>query len=116
MTFDHVGLITNTKKSDENWVESTRVWVTNPKTHPFHVEWLRYEPDSPIHGPVREQPHVAFCVDDLEKASGGLKVLLEPFDVGGFVRVGFYESHDGAVIELMEYKKDEDAWFGKQED
>ena len=53
MTFDHVGLITDEKKEKENWVESTRVWVTNPKEHPFNIEWLRYEMDSPVKGPVR---------------------------------------------------------------
>ena len=34
-----------------------------------------------------------------------MKVLLEPFDVG-FAVVAFYESEDGAVIELMEYKEE----------
>ncbi len=53
MEFDHVGMPTEEKKSNENWVEATRVWVTNPKEHPFSVEWLRYEPDSPAPGPLR---------------------------------------------------------------
>ena len=35
MEFDHVGLITEDKKAGEDWVESTRVWVTNPKKTPF---------------------------------------------------------------------------------
>lgn len=115
MTFDHVGLITEDKKEAEDWVEATRVWVTNPKEHPFHVEWLRYEPDSPVKGPVRERPHVAYRVDDIESASKGLKVLLEPFEVGGFVRVGFYETRDGVVVELMQYQGDSDTWFGKKD-
>ena len=113
MIFDHVGLITDEKKEKENWVESTRVWVTNPKEHPFNVEWLRYEEDSPVKGPVREKPHAAYRVEDIESASKDLKVLLEPFDVGNFVRVGFYETKDGAVVELMQYKGDESTWFDK---
>ena len=48
MTFDHVGMTTDVKQADEDWVEASRVWVTNPKEHPFSVEWLRYEPDSPM--------------------------------------------------------------------
>lgn len=115
MIFDHIGLITEKKKKGEDWVEATRVWVTNPKEHSFHVEWLRYEPDSPVKGPVREQSHVAYRVDDIEAVSKGLKVLLEPFDVGGFVRVGFYETQDGAVIELMQYLGDADKWFNKKD-
>jgi hypothetical protein len=111
MEFEHIGLITHEKKAGEDWVESTRVWVTNPKEHPFRVEWLRYEPDSPVTGPVREKAHVAYRVEDLEKASRGLKVLLQPFEVGGFARVGFYESPDGAVVELMQYLGDRSQWF-----
>ena len=62
MEFEHIGLITNEKKDREDWVEATRVWVTNPKQHPFNVEWLRFEPNSPVTGPVREKPHVAYRV------------------------------------------------------
>lgn len=113
MNFEHIGLITNEKKAGEDWVESTRVWVTNPKEHPFRVEWLRYEPDSPVTGPVREKSHVAYSVENLEEASRGLKVLLAPFEVGGFVRVGFYEYQDGTVVELMQYLGNQGKWFGK---
>ena len=114
LEFDHVGLVTDKKRGEENWVESTRVWVTNPKTHPFKIEWLRFEPDSPVRGPVRENPHVAYRVENLEKAAEGLKVLIEPFEVGGFLKVGFYEYSDGSVIELMQYLKDEGEWFPEE--
>jgi len=114
MKFEHIGLITEEKKAGEDFVESTRVWVTNPKEHPFHVEWLRYEPDSPVKGPVRERAHVAYSVENLQEASKGLRVLLEPFEVGGFARVGFYEYQDGAVVELMEYLGDRKNWFGRK--
>lgn len=116
MTFDHIGLITEEEKEGEDWVETTRVWVTNPKEHPFHIEWLRYEPDSPIKGPVRGKPHVAYRVDDIEAAAKELKVLLKPFEVGGFVRVGFYETKDGAVVELMQYLGESDTWFDKKQE
>lgn len=105
MKFDHIGLITNEKKEGERWVEATRVWVTDCSKHPYRVEWLRYKPDSPVEGPVREKPHIAYKVDNLKKASEGLKVLLEPFEVVGGCRVGFYEYDDGAVVEFIEYPK-----------
>jgi hypothetical protein len=114
MEFEHIGLITNEKKDREDWVEATRVWVTNPKQHPFKVEWLRFEPDSPVTGPVREKPHVAYRVENLDQAAKGLKVLIEPFVVGGFVRAGFYEYEDGSVLELMQYLGDEKQWFGSK--
>jgi hypothetical protein len=103
MQFEHVGLITTDRKPGESFVEATRVWRTDYLKHPYRVEWLRFEPDSPVTGPVRDQPHVAYRVEDIETASAGLKVLLEPFDVGPRI-VGFYQTADGAVVELVKYK------------
>jgi len=105
MNFSHVGMITEQPQDGEVFIEATRVWITDFEKHPFHVEWLRFEPDSPVTGPVRNQPHVAYRVDSIEEASKGMTVLLEPFQPMDTLRVGFYESHDGAVIELMEYSE-----------
>ena len=113
MEFDHIGLEAKIKKGDENWVEKTKVWVTNPKKHPFHVEWLRYREDSPVDANLRARPHIAFRVDNIEEASKGLTVIHEPFKVGDFARVGFYEYKDGLKIELMEYLKENSQWFDK---
>jgi hypothetical protein len=110
--FDHIGLVTTEPQQGESWVEATRVWVTSPRDHPFHVEFLRFEPDSPVTGPLRTEPHVAYRVDDVEAAIEGHSVLLEPFDVGdGFIRVAFVDV-GGAVVELMQYANpDEEGWF-----
>ena len=113
--FDHIGLITDDAKPGESWVEATRVWVTSPREHPYNVEWLRFEPDTPVTGPLRTQPHVAYRVDDLTRAIEGHKVLAEPFDPTGrgddFLRAAFIEV-DGAVIELMQYGDPNEAgWF-----
>jgi hypothetical protein len=103
LVFSHIGIVTTEKKPGERFVEATRVWVTDFQNHPFHVEWLRFELDSPVRGPIREMPHVAYEVNSIEEASKGMKELLTPFDVGIAV-VGFYQSTDGAVVEFMEMK------------
>ena len=103
MEFSHVGMITDREIAGAEFVEATRVWVTDFLTHPYRIEWLRFEPDSPVTGSVREQPHVGYRVDSIEDASRGLTVLLEPFHSRSGRRVGFYQTDDGAVIELMEY-------------
>ena len=110
--FDHVGIPTELARAGEFWVESTRVWVTSARDHPFHVEWLRYEPDSPVTGALRTDPHVAYRVDDLHSALCDHKLVLEPFDVGdGFVTVAFVEV-EGAVVELMQYANpEEEGWL-----
>jgi hypothetical protein len=105
MEFSHVGLITDISRPGEVFVDATRVWITDFVTHPFHVEWLRFAPDSPVTGPVRHQPHLAYRVRSIDEASRGLCVLLEPFQPLPNLRVGFYQSTDGVVIELMEYSE-----------
>ena len=104
MEFSHVGMITEESQAGEVFVEATRVWITDFTKHPFQIEWLRFEPDSPVTGPVRDQPHVAYRVDSIEAAADGLQVLLEPFEPLEGLRVAFYLSADGAVVEFMEYE------------
>ena len=111
-TFDHIGVVTEDRHDGERWVEATRVWVTNPRLSFQNVEWLRFEPDTPVTGPLRTEPHVAYRVPDVAAAIVGHEVLLEPFDVGdGFVRVAFVRV-DGAIVEFMQYvNPDEEGWF-----
>ena len=103
LEFEHIGIVTTRKKPNERFVPATRVWVTDFTKHPYRVEWLRFEPDSPVSGPVREMPHVAYRVEDIEASAEGMEVLLEPFDVGPRI-VGFYRTADGAVVEFVKYK------------
>jgi hypothetical protein len=107
--FDHVGLPTEEKQRVEMYVATTKVWVTDPLVHPHKVEYLRYEPDSPVTGPVRELPHLAFRVDNLEEAVGSDQVLLGPFKPTAGLRVVFVLK-DGAIMEYMEGAGEGD-WF-----
>jgi catechol 2,3-dioxygenase-like lactoylglutathione lyase family enzyme len=110
--FDHIGLITDRERPGERWLEGGRLWVTSPRDHPFNVEWLRFAPDSPVSGPTRTQPHVAYRVDDLAASLAGHEVVLEPTDVGdGFATVAYVDV-DGALVEFIQYRDpDEQGWF-----
>ena len=110
--FDHIGVVTTRKQPSESWVEATRVWVTSPRAHPYNIEFLRFEPDSPVTGPLRTDPHVAYRVDDVESAIEGHDVVLEPFDVAvGFLKVAFVDV-GGALVEFMQYRDpNEEGWF-----
>ena len=108
MKFDHVGIPTADKKPGEKFVPATRVWITDAHQHPFRVEWLRFEPDSPVTGPLHDMPHVGFRVDSVQQITElgkGMKVLLEPFDAG-FAVAGFFQTPDGASIELVWYREE----------
>jgi hypothetical protein len=116
-SFDHIGLITDVTRPGERWVEATRVWVTSPRESRHNVEWLRFEPDTPVTGPLRSDPHVAYRVNDVIAAvaaarADGHEILAEPFDVGdGFLNVAFLLA-GGAVVELMQYRNpNEEGWF-----
>lgn len=109
MRFDHVGVPTTEERENEMYVEETKVWVTDPEGHPMNIEFLRFEPDSPVTGPVREQQHVAFRVADLDEAVEGEDVRLGPFYATDSLRVVFF-LRDGAVFEFMDHE-DEGDWF-----
>ena len=83
------------------YVESTKVWVTDPTESPQMVEYLRYEPDSPVTGPLRELPHVAFRVDNLDAEIEGEEIILGPFNPTEDLRVAFIFK-DGVVYEFMQ--------------
>ena len=105
--FHHVGLPTDESHPGEVYVAETKVWVTDPRQHPYRVEYLRFAADSPARGPVRDLPHVAFRVDDLAAELRGKQVLIEPFSPSPGCTVAFI-LQDGAVIEFMMFEKDSD--------
>ncbi len=110
-TFHHIGLRAIEVQPNENFVESTRVWVTDPKESPNHIEWLRYEPDSYLGDDFKNTPHVAYVVEDLEQWIEGKTIAIAPFEVGDppFARVVFVHE-DGFIVEYMAFKPGV-AWF-----
>ena len=109
--FDHVGISTAVKQPQEDWVAASTNWVTNPRNHPEHTEFLRYRDDSTVPDAVRYNPHVAYRVKDLKPhlEAEGVEILIPPFIVGDFLEVVFVRKH-GAIFEYMRYLKD--GWFG----
>lgn len=101
MEFDHIGIPAAAKREGMRLLESKCLWLTSPADHPFRVEWLWYEDGSPEAELVRSLPHVAYRVQSLEDAMEGHRVVAEPFDVFGEVRVSFIEV-DGAPVEFVQ--------------
>ena len=73
-----------------------------PDDHPLKIEYLRYEPDSEVTGPLRESMHVAYTVDDLDAALAGENVILGPFVPMEGLTVAFIQQED-AVFEFMQF-------------
>ncbi len=115
--FDHIGMVTDQPQDGENWVEFSRVWVTNPRLHPQRLEYIRpaempdVDPQDVGLWKLWHLPHVAYRVDDLDAAIKGEEVVLGPFEPGDFARVAFIHK-DGVVVEYLEYSR-LDSWFGE---
>ncbi len=111
--FDHVGITTTVEQPGEDWIESSKCWVTNPRNHPEHIEFLRYRADTQVPEPVRFNPHVAYRVKDLRPhmEAEGVEIIIPPFVVADFVEVVFVRKY-GMIFEYMHYLKD--GWFGRE--
>jgi hypothetical protein len=107
--FHHVGIPTDEAQPGETYVADTKVSVTDPATHPYRVEYLRYEPDSPVRGPLRDLPHLAFETDDLAAELAGQEVILGPFRPLPGLTVAFI-LRDGAVFEFIEREAQSSRW------
>lgn len=112
MEFDHVGVPTTERQPDEDWVEQTRVWVTNPRQHPYRIEYLRFEPDSPCTWEIQNRPHVAYRVQSIDPYLTQGEIVLGPFQVADMARVVFVKQH-GLITEYMQYL--DGRWFGQDE-
>ena len=65
---------------------------------------MRFDDHCRVPNVVRTVPHVAFAVDDLDEALIGQRILIAPNAASDGVRVAFI-LHDGAPVELLEFKK-----------
>ncbi len=104
--FHHIGMPTDTVQNDETYVEDTKVWVTRPENDPYRVEYLRFEADTPLTGPVRDLPHIAYRLEGItmSEALEGEEILIEPFTPMEGLEVAFFEK-DGAVVEYMAFRE-----------
>ena len=85
--------------------------MTDPTTHRYRIEYLRYEPDSYLDDALQE--HAARRVGRRRHRSldKGKEIAIPPFEVGepAFVRVAFVWE-EGMISEYMAFKPGV-AWF-----
>jgi len=100
--YHHVGVPTDIPRPGERFLEQYKLHVAGFDTSPYGIEWMRFEPGSPVSELVRTVPHVAFQVDDLERALEGKDVISDVSSPSQGVRVAMI-LHNGAPIELLEF-------------
>ena len=102
--YHHIGIPTDTPRENETYLDEYKMYVSGYEQSPYGVEWMRFEPDSPLPELVKTVPHVAFEVDDLEAAIQGKEVLIQPNSPSEGIRVAFIVD-DGAPIEFIEVEE-----------
>ncbi len=101
--YHHTGIPTSERRAGERYLPQFRMFVSGFPESPYGVEWMRFEPGSPISELIQRVPHVAFEVDDLDKALEGKVVLSPPGSPSHGVRAAMIVD-DGCPIELIEFK------------
>jgi hypothetical protein len=102
--YHHLGIPTDTPRPNETYLEQFKLYVSGFSTSPYGIEWMRFEHDSPISDLIKTVPHLAFEVDDLEKALEGKEILTPPNSPSDGVQVAMI-IHNGAPIELIQFQK-----------
>lgn len=102
--YHHTGIPTTQPREHERYLEQFGVHVSGFPESPYGIEWMRFEPGSPVANLIRSVPHVAFEVDDLDEAIAGKEVLAAPNSPSQGVRVAMIV-HDGCPIELLQFTR-----------
>jgi hypothetical protein len=104
--FHHMGIPTQVAKGGERYLPQFGLHVSGFPTSAYGVEWMRFDPDSPLAEIIKTVPHVAFEVDDMDRALEGKEVLTPPNSPSDGVRAAMI-IENGCPIELI--------WFAKRE-
>jgi hypothetical protein len=103
--YHHIGIPTDIQRPGEIYLERFKMYVSAFETSPCGIQWMRFEPDSPVHALVKSVPHIAFEVDDLQSAIAGKEILTEPNSPSEGVMVAMILD-SGAPVELLEFQRD----------
>ena len=104
--YHHIGIPTDKVFQGERYLPQYKFYVSGFDTSPFGIEWMRFEPDSPVNELIQKVPHIAFEVDNLdyELSRADFNILSLPTSPGEGTRAAMI-IHNGAPIELIEFKK-----------
>ena len=102
--YHHIGIPTKKSLPGERYIPHLKLYVSGFSTSPFGVEWMRFDDDCPISELIKTLPHIAFEVDDIDKAlkEHDFEVISEPGVPSEGVRTAMIK-HNGAPIELIEF-------------
>lgn len=102
--FHHFGAVLTEKREDMGYVEAIKVWGTDSTSDFNKVEYLYFEPDSPLLGtPVSEGGHVAYQVCDVDAMTADKKCIFGPETVMPGTRIAFFVDENGLLTEYAQF-------------
>ena len=101
LKYHHLGIPTKEPQEGEEYLPELKVYAGGFKTSEFGIELMRYEEGCPLPEIVKNMPHIAFEVDDINKAIVGKRVIIEPNSPSKGVMVAFIEEN-GVPIEFIQ--------------
>lgn len=78
----------------------------------FRIQFHRFEEDSPLHPLIKNNPHIAFKVENLMTAIQGQETLLGPYEPIEGYEVAIIND-GGMPIELVETNLTDEELWGK---
>jgi len=102
--YHHIGIPTDVPRDGEEYIAQYGMYVSGFSSSPYGIEWMRFEPWSPLPELIRTVPHVAFEVDDLDAALQGQEIIFPPGSPSEGVRAAMIV-HNGAPVELITFGK-----------
>jgi hypothetical protein len=58
--YHHIGIPTDVSRPGEYYLKQFKMYVSAFETSPCGIQWMRFEPDSPVHALIKSVPHIAF--------------------------------------------------------
>jgi hypothetical protein len=104
LKYHHLGIPTNQKRGNEVYLDDFKMFVSGFNESEYNIEWMRILPESNLPELIKNIPHIAFEVENLDEILIGKKVLIEPNFPSPEYKVAFIEEN-GAPIEFLEKVK-----------
>lgn len=77
--FHHLSIPSEKKRAGEIYIASQKRGYVPGTNNAYGVQWERFDADSPFPEVIRQRPHVAFEVDDMDRYLEGEELLVAPY-------------------------------------
>jgi hypothetical protein len=101
--FHHMGMPSTRQRSDEIYLESLKIFITDPGKSANRIEWVRALPDCPFPEVMKTKAHIAYVVENLAESIKGQTVIWPPCEPLPGIRVAFVLEEE-APVEYLEIK------------